>query len=162
MMRAKDTAIYPTSGFALSLTLALTLTLASALTSCAAPKAATPSPAAVPGAPKVLAVETFLADIAQNVAGDRLAVEALIPIGVDPHAFEPTPTDIRKVAESQVLIANGAGFESFLQKLLENAGVKRLIIEAAAGLTSRQPKTASRWTPITAETTRTSGWTRSR
>ena len=88
----------------------------------------------------MLAVETFLADIAQNVAGDRLTVEALIPIGVDPHAFEPTPTDIRKVAESQVLIANGAGVESFLQKLLENAGGKRLIIEAASGLTSRQPQ----------------------
>ena len=57
----------------------------------------------------VLAVETFLADIAQNVAGDRLTVEALIPIGIDPHTFEPTPTDIRRVAESQVLIANGAG-----------------------------------------------------
>jgi ABC-type Zn uptake system ZnuABC Zn-binding protein ZnuA len=88
----------------------------------------------------VLAVETFLADIAQNVAGDRLTVEALIPIGVDPHAFEPTPTDIRGVAASQVLIANGAGVESFLQKLLENAGGKRLIIEAASGLTSRQPQ----------------------
>jgi len=92
-----------------------------------------------PGTPKVLAIETFLADIAQNVAGDRLPVEALIPIGVDPHAFEPAPTDIRKVAASQVLIANGAGFESFLQKLLENAGGQRPVIEAAAGLTSRQP-----------------------
>jgi ABC-type Zn uptake system ZnuABC Zn-binding protein ZnuA len=118
--------------------LALALTLVLALSACAAPKA--PAPAAAPGAPKVLAVETFLADIAQNVAGDRLTVEALMPIGVDPHAFEPTPTDIRKAAESQVLIANGAGFESFLQKLLENAGGERLIIEAAAGLTSRQPQ----------------------
>jgi ABC-type Zn uptake system ZnuABC Zn-binding protein ZnuA len=94
----------------------------------------------MPGTPKVLAVETFLSDITQNVAGDRLAIEALMPVGVDPHAFEPTPTDIRKVAESQVLIANGAGVESFLQKLLENAGGERLIIEAAAGLTSRQPQ----------------------
>jgi ABC-type Zn uptake system ZnuABC Zn-binding protein ZnuA len=110
------------------------------IAACSAPLAATPAPAAVPGTPKVLAVETFLADIAQNVAGDRLTVVALIPIDVDPHAFEPTPTDIRKVAESQVLIANGAGFESFLQKLIENAGGQRLIIEAAAGLTSRQPQ----------------------
>jgi len=35
----------------------------------------------------VLAAETFLADIAQNVAGDRLRVESLIPPGVDPHEF---------------------------------------------------------------------------
>ena len=39
---------------------------------------------------RVLAVETFLADIAQNVAGDRLKIDSLLPIGVDPHAFEPT------------------------------------------------------------------------
>ena len=123
----------------LTSTLALTLALTALLAACSGPKAAAPAPAAAPGTPKVLAVETFLADIAQNVAGGRLTVEALIPIGVDPHTFEPTPTDIRRVAESQVLIANGAGFESFLQKLIENAGDQRLIIEAADGLTSRQP-----------------------
>jgi ABC-type Zn uptake system ZnuABC Zn-binding protein ZnuA len=97
-------------------------------------------PVGAPDTPKVTAVETFLADIAQNVAGDRLTVEALIPVGVDPHAFEPTPADIRKVAESQVVIANGAGFESFLQKLLENAGGQHQIIEAANNLTGRQPQ----------------------
>ena len=91
------------------------------------------------GALKVLAVETFLADIAQNVAGDRAQVTALMPLGVDPHAFEPAPADIRMVAESQVLIVNGAGFESFLQKLLSNAGGERQVIDASAGLTSRTP-----------------------
>ena len=70
----------------------------------------------------MLAVETFLADIAQNVAGDRLKVDALIPIGVDPHAFEPTPQDVTRIAKSQVLIANGAGFEGWLKKVLDNAG----------------------------------------
>ncbi len=121
-------------------TLSITLALILALTSCGAPASPSAGRTAAPGTPKVLAVETFLADIAQNVAGDRLQVTALIPIGVDPHAFEPAPADIRAVAESQVLIANGAGFESFLAKLLENAGGQRLIIEAAAGLTSRQPR----------------------
>ncbi len=48
------------------------------------------------GAPRVLATETFLADIAQNVAGDRLQVESLIPLGMDPHAFDPAPQDVRQ------------------------------------------------------------------
>jgi ABC-type Zn uptake system ZnuABC Zn-binding protein ZnuA len=86
---------------------------------------------------KVVAVETFLADIAQNVAGDRIPVEALMPIGVDPHGFEPTPTDVAKIADSDMLIVNGAGFEEFLAKLLENAGGQRAVLEAAAGLPSR-------------------------
>ena len=59
-------------------------------------------------------METFLADIAQNVAGDRAKVDALIPLGLDPHAFEPTPSDVVKISESQVLIVNGAGLEDWL------------------------------------------------
>lgn len=106
-----------------------------------APGAPTIAPTTPPAAPapaiKVLAAQSFLADIAQNVAGDRLTVEALIPPGVDPHIFEPTPADVRKVADSNVLIVNGAGFETFLASLLDNAGGERLVIEASKGLTSR-------------------------
>lgn len=89
--------------------------------------------------PKVLAAETFLADIAQNIAGDRLKVDALIPPGVDPHTFEPAPADVAKVAQSDVLIVNGSGLESFLSRILQNAGGKHLLIEASKGLTSRKP-----------------------
>jgi ABC-type Zn uptake system ZnuABC Zn-binding protein ZnuA len=104
-----------------------------------APEAPTIAPTAPAAAPaiRVLAAQSFLADIAQNVAGDRLTVEALIPPGVDPHIFEPTPADVRKVADSEVLIVNGAGFEEFLASLLENAGGERTVIEASKGLTSR-------------------------
>ena len=77
---------------------------------------------------KVLAVESFLADIAQNVAGDRVQVETLMPLGIDPHAFEPTPQDVVKIAESQVLIVNGAGFEGWLVETLENAGEQRTFV----------------------------------
>lgn len=88
----------------------------------------------------VLAIETFLADIAQNVAGQRLKVEALLPSGVDPHGFEPVPSDIVKVAKSSVLIVNGGGLEDFLDRMLSNAGGQRLVIVASAGLTPRAPQ----------------------
>ncbi len=87
---------------------------------------------------KVVAAETFLADIAQNVAGDRVKIDVLMPLGVDPHSYEPTPADVAKIADSNMLIVNGAGFEEFLTKLLENAGGQRTIIEAATGLTQRK------------------------
>ena len=112
------------------------LTTIAALMLAACGSAAPAQPAAAQ-TPRVLAVETFLADIAQNVAGDRLAVDALMPIGVDPHAFEPTPQDVARIAKSQVLITNGAGFETWLSKVLDNAGGKRLVVEAAAGLFGR-------------------------
>lgn len=88
----------------------------------------------------VLATETFLADIAQRVAGDRVRVEALLPIGVDPHGFEPAPSDVVKITKSDVLIVNGAGLEEFLGKVLSNAGGQRTVVEASAGLPSRVPR----------------------
>ena len=111
--------------------------IAVSIAACATPPI--PANATPKTSPRVLAVETFLADIAQNVAGTRARVDALIPAGVDPHGFEPTPADVRKVADSQVLIVNGAGLEEFLTKLLANAGGKRIVVEASAGLASRKP-----------------------
>ena len=78
------------------------------LTSCQ------PAVSQTPGLPRVLAVESFLADIAQNVAGSRLKVESLIPLGADPHAYQATPQDAAKITDAGVLILNGANLESFL------------------------------------------------
>ncbi len=99
-----------------------------------------PASAPVPdGQPlQVLAVESFLTDISQNVAGERITVASLIPLGVDPHAFEPTPREVAQIAQSQVLIVNGAGFEEWLETTLANAGGERMVIEASAGLTPRE------------------------
>jgi ABC-type Zn uptake system ZnuABC Zn-binding protein ZnuA len=94
------------------------------------------------GLPTVLATETFLADITGRIAGDRLQVQSLVPVGLDPHAFEPTPRDVVKIAESNVLVANGAGFESWLEPVLSNAGGQRITIEASSGLASRKPTDA--------------------
>jgi ABC-type Zn uptake system ZnuABC Zn-binding protein ZnuA len=88
----------------------------------------------------VVAVESFLTDIAQHVAGDQFVVETLIPPGTDPHTFQPTPLDVAKIANSQVLIANGAGLEEWLQEILDNAGGERLVIEASQGLTGNSTR----------------------
>lgn len=85
----------------------------------------------------VLASTSFLADIAQNVAGDRFVVESLLPLGSDPHTFQPKPADAAKVAASTVLILNGTDYEHFIEPLLENAGGERVVVEASAGLTPR-------------------------
>lgn len=83
----------------------------------------------------VLASTSVLADIAQNVAGDRVKVESLLPIGSDPHAYQAAPADVAKISESDVLILNGLEYEHFIEPLLENAGGERIIIEATTGLT---------------------------
>jgi len=88
-------------------------------------------------APVVLASTTFLTDITRNIAGDRVKVESLLPIGADPHSYQPTPQDVAKIEQSKLLIINGAEYEHFLESLLENAGGERNIIEASSVLRLR-------------------------
>lgn len=86
----------------------------------------------------VLASTSFLADIAQNVAGDRVEVKSLLPIGADAHAYQPAPSDVAKIADSDVLILNGIEYEHFMESLIENAGGERVTIIASDGLEARE------------------------
>ncbi len=88
---------------------------------------------------RVLAVESFIADIAQNVAGDRITVESLIPLGVDPHGFELTPQDLVKMNEADIIIMNGCGVESWLEDSYSNLPKNITIIEGCQSLDSRSP-----------------------
>jgi len=112
---------------------ALILLLLSSLSACSLAGAA-----ASQSDSRILASTTFLADIAQNVAGDRQQVESLLPFGADPHSYQTTPQDVARVADSTVLIINGAGYEHFLETVLENAGGERTVIEASTGSNVRE------------------------
>jgi len=107
------------------------LLIVSAVSSCTS----TPR-SAQPGSLRVLAAETFLADIAQNVAGERIHVDALLPQGMDPHEFQPAPQDAIRIAQSQVLIVNGLGYETWLTSSLQDSGGQQLVIVATRGLSS--------------------------
>ena len=98
----------------------------------------TPASDAGKSVPVVLTSTTLLADIARNIAGDRLQVDSLLPIGVDPHSYQPTPQDVTKLAKSKLLIINGADYEGFLQPLLDNAGDYGTILEASSGVHLRE------------------------
>ncbi len=116
------------------LTAALLLLAAMAATGCGT------SGIASSGTLDVVASTSFLADIAQNVAGDRFTVGSLVPRGTDPHAFEPTPSDLKAVAGADLVIINGAGLEGPLLTTLENAVGDTPIVDASAGLQTRTPK----------------------
>jgi ABC-type Zn uptake system ZnuABC Zn-binding protein ZnuA len=75
---------------------------------------AAPAPQTDTGKLQVFATTTFLADMAQNVAGGRAQAESLLPIGADPHAYQAAPSDVAKIAESDLLILNGVEYEHFI------------------------------------------------
>lgn len=70
---------------------------------------------------RAVATTTFVYDVVRHVAGDAVDLAPLLPAGVDPHAFEPSPRDAAKLAEADVVFANGAGLETFLDRLLDAA-----------------------------------------
>jgi ABC-type Zn uptake system ZnuABC Zn-binding protein ZnuA len=87
------------------------------------------------GTTDILTDTSFLADIVQNVVGDHLTVSSLIPKGADPHSFEPTPADARRIAESHAVVINVKGLLPAVDSLIEGVGAHdQSLIEAAAGI----------------------------
>ena len=58
------------------------------------------------------------AEFARGVAGEDASIVTLVPSGVEPHDFEPTPRDIEKLYRADVVIINGAGIDAWAEKLI--------------------------------------------
>ena len=70
----------------------------------------------------VASLSTITTDLARNIGGDHVKVDVIIKPSVDPHDFEPTPRDVRKVADANLVLYTGKGLEGYLTKLEEAAG----------------------------------------
>ncbi len=85
----------------------------------------------------VVATTSLVGNVVHNIGGDRVTVEVLLPLGSDPHSFSPTPRDASKIADADIIFANGAGLEDFLKPLLESVGESSKVVEVSAGITLR-------------------------
>jgi zinc/manganese transport system substrate-binding protein len=80
---------------------------------------------------KIVASFSILADVVQNVAGDHAIVTSLVPVGADPHSFEPSAQDIAALHEADIIFVAGGGFEeTMLNSVSGLAGA--VIVEASA------------------------------
>ena len=66
--------------------------------------------------PRVLATFTVLADLARNVAGDRLKVESITKPGAEIHGYEFTPSDIERASRADLIVENGLGLELWARR----------------------------------------------
>lgn len=96
--------------------------------------ACTRPPAAADPRPRVLATTTMIADAARELGEPCVRVVGLLPVGGDPHIYEPTPRDLREAAEADLVLANGYGLEGWLGKLIRHAGGTRPVVAVAEGL----------------------------
>lgn len=70
---------------------------------------------------RVIASFSILADVVANVAGDAADVESLIPLGANPHSFEPSAQDVVALSEADVVFIVGMHFEEGLQEVVHEA-----------------------------------------
>jgi zinc/manganese transport system substrate-binding protein len=78
-----------------------------------------PSPVGIAAPIKGIGAENFYADLLGQVGGTRVDSSSLLnDPNADPHAFESSPADAAKVADAQLVIENGLGYDSFMDKLL--------------------------------------------
>ncbi len=73
------------------------------------------------GSIRVVATTTILGDLAQNVIADAGQVVVLMPIGVNPHDFQPSAQQVAAIQKADLVIANGLGLEEGLSDVLEAA-----------------------------------------
>lgn len=92
------------------------------------------SAASAHGGLHVSATTSILADVASRIGSPQIEVYPLVPANADVHAYEPTTDDIALVAQSDMLLTVGAGYETFLGGLLENAGSDVPVVEVSAGI----------------------------
>ncbi|MEV8254307.1 metal ABC transporter substrate-binding protein [Rhodoglobus sp. NPDC076762] len=78
--------------------------------------------------PVVLTTFTVLADIAENVAGDNLRVESITKVGAEIHGYEPTPGDIAKAAEADLILDNGLNLEAWFAQFVDGLDVPHVVV----------------------------------
>ncbi|MEM6879701.1 MAG: zinc ABC transporter substrate-binding protein [Bacteroidota bacterium] len=69
----------------------------------------------------VLASASIFADMADVIGGDLVEVRSIVPIGGDPHIYEPTPADVSLVSQADLILMNGLTFEGWINELVANS-----------------------------------------
>ncbi|MBI2908653.1 MAG: zinc ABC transporter substrate-binding protein [Chloroflexi bacterium] len=112
---------------------ALMLLLASAV-----PLAGCARQAAPPGI-RIVTTIFPLYDMARSVGGDKATVFKLVPPGVEPHSFEPKPSDVVRISEADIFVYTGKFMEPWAEKVISAVSNKNVIVVDASKGTKMIP-----------------------
>ncbi len=93
-------------------------------------------PLSLQAAEKLQVVTSFsiLADLTREVGGEHIELTNLVDADADAHVYEPSPDDAKALLRADLIIANGLGFEPWLERLLASSEPKGKRIDASAGV----------------------------
>lgn len=86
---------------------------------------------------KVVATFSILGDMVKEIGGEHVELTTIVGPNGDAHTFEPTPADVKALANAQVLVLNGLDFEAWLPRLIESAGFQGQQLLASQGVSVR-------------------------
>lgn len=89
-------------------------------------------------APRVVASFSILADMAQELAPTGVQVTALVGPDADAHVYEPRPADGKRLAQADLVLINGLGFEGWIERMVKVSGYRGVVAVASQGI---QPRT---------------------
>jgi ABC-type Zn uptake system ZnuABC Zn-binding protein ZnuA len=84
--------------------------------------------------PLVVSSASIFADMASAIGGDLIESVSIVPIGGDPHIYEPTPGDVRVLVKANLILQNGLTFEGWITDLIKNSGSKAPVITITDGI----------------------------
>lgn len=85
---------------------------------------------------KLRVISSFnpLHEFSQIVGQDKVDARLLVPVGVEPHDWEPTIKDVQQMQKSDLIVINGIGFENWIDNLIEN-DYQGTIVDTSDGIT---------------------------
>lgn len=83
---------------------------------------------------KVVASFSILGDLAREVGGDRIELHTLVGPDSDAHVYQPTPADAKTIAQANLVIVNGLGFEGWIDRLIKSSGYRGSVLRASTGI----------------------------
>jgi len=84
---------------------------------------------------KLQAISSFnpLYEFSEIVGQEKVDVKLLVPVGVEPHDWEPTIKDVQQLQKSDIIVINGVGFENWVDDLIEN-NYSGIIVDTSNGI----------------------------
>jgi ABC-type Zn uptake system ZnuABC Zn-binding protein ZnuA len=79
----------------------------------------------------VVATISPLADWTRKVGGDRVVVEVIVPVGVDPQAYEPSEQQRQQIKAADVVFLNGLGLEPWIDEILGESRSGQIVVESS-------------------------------